>query len=570
MLMGTTDTASPTCVFSKGQRVIIPSGEVRFVCWRNGDGSNIGLGRSPEQRGHYDFALSRNLKLAPPSAPPVELPQSDRQVHEGAFDYQVTGVRWLDAVKTGLLADEPGLGKTMQACSAADPRIVVVCPAAMRVEWQRELAKWRPELSSYVIEGTKLIDRNLLLQYDAVIVNFDVLSAHVDTLVSIPVATLVVDEAHNVKTLKATGAKRKLSGSKRAVAVAQLAAHATPKRFFLTGTPLENRPIELWPIFYMLNPERFADYALYGRFFCDGKLMEVGRHGKRIKTWDFSGVSNRPKLHRLLSQVMLRRKKSVLSLPPKRRHTVYVPLDGNTAREYSAALRDFVAWTEEHGGPIAVIKHLASPAITKLTAMRRLAAVGKIDAAVEWIVTHATGTGRPLVVMAHHRDVTVGLADRLKALEFDSPTGRRAFRVGQIIGGMDEAERTRDKDAFQDGALDVIVCSIQAAGVGLTLTRASETLFIERAWKPSLLVQAEDRIHRIGQENACTVTYLDAANTVDEWLHGLLKDKQSTVAGVVDGLDLTDAQAESFVLGKVLGLRGNAEDFATGQFEFLL
>jgi hypothetical protein len=66
------------------------------------------------------------------------------------------------------------------------------------------------------------------------------------------------------------------------------------------------------------------------------------------------------------------------------------------------------------------------------------------------------------------------------------------------------------------------------------------------------------------------VTYLDAANTVDEWLHGLLKDKQSTVAGVVDGLDLTDAQAESFVLGKVLGLRGNAEDFATGQFEFLL
>ena len=566
--MGTTDTAKPTCVFSKGQKVLIPSGEVRFVCWHSEDGTKIGLGKMADQRGHYDFVSSRDLRHAPSPPHQIQLPQSDRQVHEGAFDYQVTGVRWLDAVKAGLLADEPGLGKTFQACGAADSRAIVVCPAAMRVEWQREFAKWRPELTSYVVTGTKAIDPHLLSQYDVIIVNYDILSAHVDTLTKVPVTTLIVDEAHNVKTLKAFGKSAKLSGSKRALAVAQIAAHASEKKFFLTGTPLENRPIELWPILYMINPTRFANYILYGQFFCNGKLAEVGRRGQRVKTWDFSGASNTPKLHRLLSQMMLRRKKEILNLPPKRRQTIYVPLDDKTGREYASALRDFVAWTEENGGPVAVIKHLASPAVTKLTALRKLAAVGKIDAAIEWIVTHTEGTGRPLVVMAHHRDVTVGLSDRLRQMEFRSLTGTRKFKVGQIIGGMSEKDRTSDKDAFQRGEMDVIVCSIQAAGVGITLTKASDTLFVERAWKPALLVQAEDRIYRIGQNNACTITYLDAAGTVDEWLQGLLKDKQSTVAGVVDGLDLTDEQAEAFVLGRVLGVKGNVEDFLTGQLGF--
>lgn len=566
--MGTTDTAKPRCAFSKGQKVIIPSGEARFVCWYNEDGTRIGVGKVPEQRGDLEFLASRDLKPSPLPVPPVALPQSDRKVHDGAFDYQVTGVRWLDAVKAGLLADEPGLGKTFQACGAADARVIVVCPAAMRVEWQREFTKWRPEFTSYIVTGTKPLDPGLLWQYDVIIVNYDILSAHVEAITAVPVTTLIVDEAHNVKTLKAFGKTAKLSGSKRSIAVAQIAAHATEKRFFLTGTPLENRPIELWPILYMINPQRFWNYALYGQFFCDGKLAEVGRRGQRVKTWDFSGASNTPKLHRLLSQMMLRRKKEILNLPPKRRQTIYVPLDDKTGREYASALRDFVAWTEENGGPIAVIKHLASPAVTKLTALRKLAAIGKIDAAIEWIVAHAEGTGRPLVVMAHHRDVTVGLSDKLREIEFRTPSGPRKFRVGQIIGGMSEKERTSDKDSFQRGEIDVIVCSIQAAGVGLTLTRASDTLFVERAWKPALLVQAEDRIYRIGQKNSCTITYLDAAGTVDEWLQILLKDKQSTVSGVVDGLDLTDEQAEAFVLGKVLGVKGNVEDFATGQIAF--
>ncbi len=262
---------------------------------------------------------------------------------------------------------------------------------------------------------------------------------------------------------------------------------------------------------------------------------------------------------------MLRRRKELLDLPPKSRQTLYVPLDDATAREYGQAFRDFVSWVRESGGPVAVLKHLAAPAVTKLTALRKLAARGKLEAATDWIVAHAEGTRRPLVVMAHHRDVTAGLSDVLGSKEFHDGTSVRPFRVGKIVGGMSETERTADKDAFQRGELDVIVCSIQAAGVGLTLTRASEMLFVERAWKPALLVQAEDRIYRIGQKNHVTITYMDAAGTVDEWLKELLVDKQSTVAGIVDGIELDEEQAEAFVLGKVLGVEGSCEDFSTGQ-----
>jgi SWI/SNF-related matrix-associated actin-dependent regulator 1 of chromatin subfamily A len=250
---------------------------------------------------------------------------------------------------------------------------------------------------------------------------------------------------------------------------------------------------------------------------------------------------------------MLRRTKDILDLPAKSRQSLSIALDDKTAKEYRRAAEDFAKWVEANGGFEAVEKHMKAQAITKMTGLRHLAAVGKIDYAADWVVQHAEATNRPLVIMAHHRDVTETLIKRLSETEFDSDRGRRTFRVGKIIGGMAEAQRTADKDAFQKGDLDVLVCSIQAAGVGLTLTAASEILFIERAWRPSDLVQAEDRIHRIGQKNKATVTYLDAAGTIDSVIGAMLVDKQSTIAGIIDGIEVTQDQAEAWVFGTMFG-----------------
>jgi len=567
----------------KGDVVIDPQGRERIVGWVSPESGNQRVGLvKPGERG-YEFLGFNDVKLKPASEVAKDEKKRDdeaakdataqdaprptpslapaRAIPAIAMKHQVEGVAWLDKYKTGLLADEPGLGKTMTSCAAADKRVIVVCPAAMRVEWAREMNRWRSEFGVLVCSGTKPYERQRYEAADVIVANYDILPHHLAMLLKIELNTLIVDEAHYAKNMKQKGKpgtrQKTLAGSKRAVAVADLAAHVRHKRFLLTATPIMNRPIELWSLLYMIDSQRWDSYVKFGTRYAAGFLDSIpGRPGK---TWNFSGSSNEAELNSILtSRYMLRRTKDILDLPEKSRQTKLIALDDKSAKAYQKAADDFAVWVEANGGPEALKKHLRAQAITKMTGLRHLAAVGKIDYAVDWIVQHAEGTGRPLVVMAHHRDVTEVLAKRLAETEFDSRQGKRTFRVGKIIGGMGEEKRTADKDAFQRGELDVIVCSIQAAGVGLTLTAASEVLFLERSFVPAMLVQAEDRIHRIGQKNKCTVVYLDAAGTIDNILGTMLVDKTATIAQVIDGLNLTSDQAEEHVFGQMFGKKGQA------------
>lgn len=517
-------------------------------------------------------ALQSPSNLVPPvilSAPPKNH-TGVRPVPAEAYGYQVDGIAWLDDKGSGILADDCGLGKTLQACVAADAPVLIVCPAAMRVEWQREMARWRPEFSVVVVTGRKPCELDVLQAADVVIVNYDILFSHLPNLRQVKTATLIADEAQVLINLAPASAKERkkkdgaqYEGSTRAKAFRELSILAK-RKFLLTATPMMNRPIELWPLLHYLDPVRWFDYVAFGKYFCNGKLEQKprgkGMTGKKAfhKVWNFQGRSNERKLHRVLSKdYMLRRTKhDVLDLPEKTRRTIMVALDDKSQDTYDAAERDFAAWVKEQGGVEALKKHLSAPAVTKMTALRHLAAVGKLDYAVDYVVKHLESTSRRLIVMAHHRDVTLGLVERLLALkirlEFDEV---RPIRVGKIIGGMTEKQRIDDKDSFQAGELDVIVCSIAAAGVGLTLTAASDTLFVERCWRPADLIQAEDRCHRIGQTNKVSITYLDAVGTIDEAVGSLLLDKRATFAKVIDGVDCDEMQATKHVFGALFGLQ---------------
>lgn len=519
-----------------------------------------------------------------------------------AMAHQLDGIAWLRAQGCGILADEPGLGKTLQACVAAVPPVLVVCVAAMRTDWQREMARWRPDLSTTIITGRTEREQAVYTAAQVVIVNYDVLDAHGKALAKVGFETIVTDEAQAIKTLKQT--KRGYAGSARARAFVRLAL-TVPRRFVLTATPVMNRTIELWPLLHVVDPERWQSYSDFGVSYCAGFLETIyrkpfplrsgdrvrdqkgverevgwcdvskGRLGlktdvprrlefvsihdvkplpRKITAWNFKGSSNRAELHEeLTSRYMLRRGKDVLDLPPKSRATKLVTLQSDAARTYLEAEADFKRFVLDRGGVEALERHERAEVVTRMTALRRLAAVGKVDYAARWCCEHAQATTRPLVVMAHHRDVTVALRAQLAAAEIDSPGGKRPLRVGAIVGGMGEQSRRRDKDAFQAGELDVLVCSISAAGVGLTLTAASEMLFVERSWRPMDLVQAEDRIWRIGQPNKCSILYLDAPGTIDDAMASMLVDKVATIAGVVDGLDLPEDEAQRHVLGSLLG-----------------
>lgn len=504
----------------KGDRVLGPDGKEYEVGWVGGSDSapRVGL-KIPGRRG-FEFLSLAEVRPLPASevkaieaaadkterddahaagAPaPERLPPVDRKIPETMFGYQIEGVRWMDSVGSGLLADEQGTGKTLQSIIAVDPPVLVLCPSTLRVNWSREIAKWRPELTSQIMSGRKPIDPRTLVA-DVVICNYDIVDAHLETLLSRKWTTLIADEAHYLKTLKLKkkgakdtdvgptsegGGEMVYAGSKRAASSATIARQVR-RRLLLTGTPILNRPNELWPLLHIIDPKTWDKFFPFGLRYCAGYR---GRFG-----WDFSGSSNEQELHeRIVGKYMLRRLKAEVlkDLPEKQRGSMEVVLSEERAKVYRFAVEEFIEWVRQQGGPKAVTAARRAEALVKMTSLRRLAAEGKVEAAVEWIKEHKESTGRPLVVMGHHASALQEIIGELRGA---------GLRVGTILGSDPQPTRQVSIDAFQAGELDVIVCSILAAGVGITLTAAQEALFIERAWRPADLVQAEDRCVVEGQ-----------------------------------------------------------------------
>lgn len=509
--------------------------------------SPAGLKLVEETKQDPERVVGVDAERSPAQAGPV------REVPAAAMPHQREGIAWLEQHPSAILADQPGLGKTLTTIASLDAPALVICPAVMKAEWADEVQKWRPQLSTVVLSGTKAADASVYTSADVIIVNYDIVAAHEDALMlahaARPFRTLIADEAHGLKTLSVARRKGGLvySGSSRAEAVARL-CRLIPRRIMVSATPVLNRPIELFPLLHMIDPHKWDDYVEFGKRYCAGFLDSiVAKGGRRVKTWNFTGASKTEELHdALATDHMLRRTKDVLSLPSKTRETLEVTMSREAALEYIHATQEFLSWVEKCGGPKAVAKAKRAEQLAKMAALRGLAAKGKIEPAVKWILAHQAKKKGPLVVMAHHAATIDGLEEALLAA---SPT----IRIGRIVGGQSEKRRKADKEAFQQGDLDVILCSIMAAGVGLTLTRAAETLFVERSWRPMDLVQAEDRIHRIGQTRPVTITYMDAKGTIDMAMARILLKKTATIAGVIEGEAIDEQEAARRVFGAMFG-----------------
>jgi SWI/SNF-related matrix-associated actin-dependent regulator 1 of chromatin subfamily A len=559
----------------KGMIVVDPTdGQKREVGWVGfGRGQkSIGL-RIPGQRG-FKFVAYDEVKYMPAekvikvvekewkedasqaqalNAPVPPLPDMAmlRKVPAEAFPYQVEGVQWLDKVGSGILGDDQGLGKTIQSLTAADAPILIVCKAKLRVNWIREIAKWRPELSATMVLGTKPVD-DATLNADAVVVNYDIISKQEARLATRKWKTMIVDESQYIKNVEIWPKKnpdgswgKRYSGTKWAQAIVRL-SEVCERKFLLSGTPVPAKPIELFSQLYIVAPKVWYSRKAYGARYCEAHQKHVG--GGRM-VWDYDGAANLAELHQKINNVYLlrRTKEQVLKdLPEKSRRSEVVTLEEPYASEYAKAAKEFIRWVEENGGPEAVARVMRAQRLAKMTALRHLSAVAKIDHAVEWAQQHYESTqGKPLLIWAHHRDVIEGVGEKCR---------QAGLSVGYVYGGYAKAQD--DIDAFQAGKLNILMCGIMAAKEGLTLTAASEALFVERDWTPSNLVQAEDREHRIGQKNAVTITYLEAAGTIDLAIAALLQDKIKTVAAIIDGQDLSDDDAADRVFGALFGEGG--------------
>lgn len=473
--------------------------------------------------------------------------------------YQVEGAQMLADGRWALLADQPGLGKTYQslaavAANAAWPALIV-CPASVRTNWQRETLNVMPWLNVAVLESAPEGE----IDADVLIVSWEGMTRYRSAFPKF--ASIIADEAHYAKDGR----------SQRTKGLAAL-ARAIPDDGMvvaLTGTPVVNCHDDLRPLLEVIdamclfvNQRRFRDR------YCDSRVIRVKTRerdsdGKpkwrEVEKWDISKHGG--ELHNRLvdAGVMLRRRKADVldDLPPK--HVGVQVLD--LAKEWQDLLRGARQGaqavsadalraveddqddscedvTEASQALVAVATDVSLPGprkvlgrklrempddITRITLLRKMTAVAKIPLAVEWVNTWlASAPSEKIVVFARHREVTTTLGEQLE--------------VTPLIGGVPGGRRQEVIDEFcTDPDQRVLVASYEALGIGVNLQAASNVLFVEQPWTPAGCEQAEDRCHRIGQTEPVTVTYLVAADTIDEPVWAALDRKQAVVEAVIDG-----------------------------------
>lgn len=439
------------------------------------------------------------------------------------FHYQIEGAAWvasrLAAGRGAILGDEPGTGKTTQTVAVITALrkypAVVVCPASLKRQWLREfqLAKNPPHVA--VVDGKE----GRLPRADVLILNYDILYNREPQLTLLNPQIYVFDEAQELRNPRATG-------KHRAASATRLVRQRATGALLLTGTPVENRPAELWRLLHLTEPRKWPKFNDYvERYLKPIRGREVGRS---VRT-SAGRVERLNELQIELDKAMLRRLKTEVlkDLPQKSRRSLLVQLDDVSMRAYRAAEKDVVEWFKKIGKFDRAERAAKAEGLAKLTALRRIAARGKLKTAIPFYLERwfDTRSRSPLVVFGYHEEVLSGVLNCSRRLN---------LRVVGISGSSTSEQRQRAVDTFQAGRADIFLAPIRSAGVGLNLQRSSDALFCERTWTPSGLIQAEDRVWRLGSSRPVTITYLDAAGTVDEHIARVVEGKQRLIRTVVD------------------------------------
>ena len=442
------------------------------------------------------------------------------------FPYQVEDIDKMLNLPGFLNANDPGTGKTYEALGELQQvwplgNVVITCPNSVKSVWEDAIAKMLPFESVLTLDG-KSKERIVDYAGGFLIVNWEALRLIPD-LKFMEWDYVIADEAHRAKNRKAKMTRA-------------LKLLRTNRKRALTGTPVINRPDELWSILNWLYPELFPSYWRFFEEFVEYKVIYPYGYKEVI------GVKNVEKLHKLLEPIMCRRRKvDVLpELPDKYYTTIRVDLSPKQKRAYAAMKKDSLAWLEQQPED----RPLEAPTIlAQLTRLRQFASAycfvesdsvmqdwidvatrpstrvqmsepsSKLDAMMDWL----SDNEEPVVIFSQFKQL-IRLAEQrlIKAgihhftLTGDTPEKTR----GTIIEGFQQSHERH-----------VFLATIQAGGVGITLHRASTAIFLDKTWSPAQNLQAEDRLHRIGQRNAVHIINIAANDTVDQVVEEKLQRK---------------------------------------------
>jgi len=454
------------------------------------------------------------------------------RIARGLYPHQVEGVAFLMQRRRAILADDMGLGKTRQAIVALthtelNGPYLVVCPASVKRNWAREIELVDAEARIHIIGPTAAP----IADFDGwVIVNYDVLKKHGDALSELPWKGLLFDEAHYLKNHTSQRSKwgRMIVD----------AAPGDPMVYALTGTPLTNRPRDLFVLLQLVGHPMGRSFLSFAKRYCDAYKNEYG--------WVTDGASNLEELAVELHGSMLRRnKEEVLDLPPKVRTWLDVEVkEGTAQKEMEIVLGLLMQGRRQDTSDVeAPVGRGRARLVAQLTKVRRKLAEAKTATTIEYI-QNILDQGENVLVFSC----------------FDAPLKRIHAHFGDeavLLTGATPADKRQalvDRFQQQDG-VRVFVANIIAGGVGLNLTAARQVVFNDLDWVPANHWQAEDRAYRIGQTGSVQVSYMVAAQTVDEFVRMVLETKAALVSSVVDGTALSNAAMRD-VLGELERLVG--------------
>jgi len=495
------------------------------VCWRVSL-QESDRGRLLEICDKLNVEVPEELKIVSVSK------QSQNAVDSGLYPYQVDGVDWLSKGSHRLLADDMGLGKTIQTLMAIPEgsAVMVIAPASVKYNWKQEAEKWRPEFRATVINGSKSF--RLPAFGEIVIANYDILPDYVEPVKISPTSKtwevkvnwpskmmedhakniiMIVDEAQRVKNYKTKRSKR-VKGLSMSVS----------KVWALTGTPLENRPQDLYGILETLQMQMKV-FGGWNKF--------VGYMNGYKDNWGgYIWGTPKPIVPELLRRVMLRRKREDVlpDLPTKKYTYTKCALPDGLRNEMDEL------WNSYKN---TVVKEKELPPFEKFSEIRQKLAASRIDAVTELVEDHEEDN-IPLVVFSAHVE----------------PLDKLAEREGwaKITGQTPAEKRQKIVNEFQSGNLKGLAVSIKAGGIGITLTRAWKAIFIDLDWVPGANQQAEDRICRIGQTSQkVEIVRMYSDHVLDHHVMELISWKMSLIENAIE---------KSIAVKPVVGQEGESEE----------
>ena len=470
--------------------------------------------------------------------PPMpELQEEDKVFLEqtltrAPFHFQGQGVAYNLIHKHAIIGDDPGLGKTTQAIStvvaAKCKCILVICPSTLKSNWQREFITVAGMKSVVMTDSIK----NTWMQYHKLglvhvfITNYESLKKYFVQSIDRPIDpktnkevplqlkhitfkecintfdAVIIDESHKVKE-GATLASKLCMGICRAKEYVLL----------LTGTPIVNKPKDLIAQLHILERlGQFGGWKYFMNRYCGG---------------DGKGATNLNELQYKLRTTCFykRNKKEVLKeLPDKIRQIILCEI--TTQKEYDVAMADLGTYLQQYRDKTdaEIEKSLRGEVMVRIQACQNISARGKLNEVYEKI-DEVLEAGEKYVIFVHQKEIAVRILERYP-------------HAVKVTGSCSQEERQQAIDSFQnDRRVQLIICSIKAAGVGITLTAASRMGFIEQPWHAALCDQCEDRIHRIGQDDKCQYDYFLGKDTIDERVYEVIEEKRkisNAATGTVD------------------------------------